>query len=77
LGLKKITLDQLFWNPNWEETPRNEFHKKVAEELASPSERGWVADGNYETRLSGLIDEQATDIICQSSRAFEVAYLDA
>jgi len=39
-----IQLDELFWLPNWQETPDDEFFQKVAKALDRPN---WVLDGNY------------------------------
>lgn len=51
-GLEVIHLDKLFWNPNWVETPKEEWQKKVEKALQGAS---WIIDGNFsgtmETRL--------------------------
>jgi hypothetical protein len=69
LGVPYISLDRLFWQPGWKETPRDEFQEKIRAAL-DQCERGWVVDGEY-TRRGGLVaQELATDVICQSSAPF-------
>ena len=66
LGVPYISLDRLFWQPGWKETPKDEFEEKIRVAL-DQYERGWVVDGEY-TRRGGLVaQEQATDVICQLS----------
>jgi adenylate kinase family enzyme len=52
-GLQVIHLDKIFWNPNWVETARDEWQKKVEQVLELDS---WIVDGNYsgtmETRFA-------------------------
>lgn len=52
-GLRLIHLDKLFWNPNWVETAKDEWRKKIEKTLQGES---WIIDGNYsgtmETRLA-------------------------
>ena len=69
LGVPYISLDRLFWQPGWKETPKDEFEEKIRVAL-DQYEQGWVVDGEY-TRRGGLVaQEQATDVICQSSVSF-------
>ena len=42
--LPVIHLDREYWRPGWEETPKDEWKRRVAELLAG--ER-WIIDGNY------------------------------
>jgi adenylate kinase family enzyme len=44
LNVPHIELDELHWNPQWVETPTNEFLAKVG---AATQSLAWVADGNY------------------------------
>ena len=44
LGVPVFHLDQLYHLPNWEPSPPEIFHARVAEVSALP---GWVIDGNY------------------------------
>lgn len=48
LGVGVIHLDAEYWRPNWVETPKEEWRKKV-EELCEGEE--WVMDGNYSGTL--------------------------
>jgi adenylate kinase family enzyme len=62
LGLPAIELDSLFWQPNWVETPPEEFRAKVGAALdAAPD--GWVCDGNYRTRLKDLVLARADTVV--------------
>ncbi|KIJ94882.1 hypothetical protein K443DRAFT_683397 [Laccaria amethystina LaAM-08-1] len=62
LGVPYISLNRLFWQPGWKETPRDEFEEKIRAAL-DQCERGWVVDGEY-TRRGGLVaQELATDVI--------------
>ena len=45
LNLPLIVLDQLYWNKNWERTPRDVWRKKVEELVKGDS---WVIDGNHQ-----------------------------
>ena len=59
LNLELIALDQLYWRPNWTETPKEEWIK-IVEEAAQ--KKNWIMDGNY----SGTMDlriKKATHII--------------
>ncbi len=44
LGIPVIHLDQLYWRPNWEKTPKAEWEATVAELLKGES---WIMDGNF------------------------------
>ncbi|EIW62705.1 uncharacterized protein TRAVEDRAFT_56051 [Trametes versicolor FP-101664 SS1] len=62
LNLPFISLDTLYWGPNWREATRDEFCAKVRAAL-DQTPHGWVIDGNYTNKLGGLITDAATDII--------------
>ena len=61
-GIDIIHLDQEYWNPNWVETPKDEWNKKVR--ILAAKER-WIMDGNY----SGSLD-------IRLPRADTIIYLD-
>ncbi|MEG2084723.1 MAG: hypothetical protein RRY78_04115 [Clostridia bacterium] len=44
LSIQCYHLDNLFWKPNWEETPNKQF-AKIIDNLVNKSE--WIIDGNY------------------------------
>jgi adenylate kinase family enzyme len=60
LGVPHIELDALFWKPGWQMPSADEFKPIVAEALESD---GWVADGNYRTRLGTFVLEQADLVV--------------
>jgi hypothetical protein len=60
-----VSLDQMFWKPNWQETEPGEFRAMVVDTMDSCKD-GWVVDGEYSRRLGGIVDDRATDIICMS-----------
>ncbi|KAI5123501.1 hypothetical protein M0805_006661 [Coniferiporia weirii] len=63
LGVPAIHLDTLFWEPGWVEAPNDVFRARLSAALAADAcLRGWVVDGNFDSRLNGLLDS-ATDII--------------
>src|SRR5688500_8213457 len=43
-GLPVIHLDNVFWKPNWQPTPAEEWEKTVAELVRRDS---WIMDGNF------------------------------
>lgn len=61
-GIEIIHLDQEYWNPNWVETPKDEWNAKVRVLAAKES---WIMDGNY----SGSLD-------IRLPRADTIIYLD-
>ncbi len=51
-GLEVIHLDSVFWRPNWERTPGDEWERKVEEMSRGDS---WIMDGNFGgTRLARI-----------------------
>jgi adenylate kinase family enzyme len=65
LGIPAVHLDMHYWNPNWVETPRDEWHDKVKELIASES---WVMDGNYTSTLKIRADAADTLIFLNMTR---------
>jgi len=43
-GLPVIHLDSVFWKPNWQRTPENEWKKTITELVSRES---WIMDGNF------------------------------
>ena len=60
LGVRHVELDALHWQPGWVEAPAEELRERVAEALAGD---GWVADGNYGSRLGTSVLEQADEVV--------------
>jgi adenylate kinase family enzyme len=44
LNCRHIEIDQLYWRPNWQEAPEDEFLSSLEEALKAEK---WVLDGNY------------------------------
>ncbi len=51
-GLRLIHLDKVFWQPNWTETPEDEWKKRV-ENLVKGDE--WIMDGNFGGTMEMLV----------------------
>ena len=66
LDVPYISLDALYWQPNWKETPVVEFRAKVAHAMEKNPD-GWIVDGEYGRRLGNVVQEAASDIICTTS----------
>jgi adenylate kinase family enzyme len=60
LGVPYIELDSLFWEAGWREADLDEFRARVTEAIAGDA---WVVDGNYWTRIGGLVWTRA-DTVC-------------
>lgn len=52
-------LDALYWGPNWQRRPSEEFRADIEAAVAAPR---WVLDGNY-SAMRGLIWGRATALI--------------
>ena len=65
LGIPTVHLDMHFWKPNWIETPKDEWHIKVKELIASDT---WVMDGNYTSTLQMRVDVADTIIFLDMTR---------
>ncbi len=48
LGIPAVHLDIHYWKPNWVETPKEEWHDKVREMIASEK---WVMDGEVYSNI--------------------------
>lgn len=56
LGVPHLELDAVFWGPGWQLRDAAEARAAVRAFLEE-SPDGWVADGNWNTRLDGLLDD--------------------
>lgn len=70
-GLSHIELDEIFWQPGWEQKSLEEFRAGVSATLNGCPE-GWIADGNY-SRVRDLILPQA-DTVIWLRPSFSVAF---
>ena len=62
LGVPYVELDALHHGPNWSEPTDEEFGTRVREAMdAAP--RGWVIDGNYESKLGDTVIGEAETIV--------------
>ncbi len=71
LGLPVVELDAIFWRPNWEPTPADEFRANALDTLRE-HDGGWVCEGNY-SMLRGTILPMA-DTVVWLRPPFLVAY---
>jgi len=62
LDVPYVELDALHHGPNWSEPTDAEFQARVREAMAGAPD-GWVIDGNYETKLGGLVLDAADTIV--------------
>ncbi|KAK0475758.1 hypothetical protein IW261DRAFT_1492717 [Armillaria novae-zelandiae] len=62
LDIPHISLDTIFWRPNWEQTPDAEF-KALVRKTMNDNPNGWIIDGNYQRHVGELVQDTATDII--------------
>ena len=65
LGIPIVHLDMHYWNPNWVETPKDEWVNKVKELIAAES---WVMDGNYTSTLKMRAEAADTLIFLDMTR---------
>jgi adenylate kinase family enzyme len=70
LKLKRIELDAINWQPNWQELNYDEFREIVAHESAKGA---WIIDGNYNSRMDGEVLRKA-DTIIWLNLPFHVVY---
>jgi adenylate kinase family enzyme len=62
LGVPYLELDAIHHGPNWTEASADELQARVGEFMAGAPD-GWVIDGNYESKLGGLVLEAADEIV--------------
>jgi|SRR5579885_1526421 adenylate kinase family enzyme len=65
LDIPVIHLDAIFWLPDWEKTPRDEW-RRIQEELIKPE--CWIIDGHYESTLDIRMAAADTIIFLDYSR---------
>ena len=62
LGVPFVELDALHHGPDWYQPTAEEFRARVLEAIAELP-NGWVIDGNYESKLGGLVLDTADEIV--------------
>lgn len=60
LDLRRIELDAINWQPHWQELDYTEFKEIIARETQANE---WIVDGNYNSRMKGLVLQRADTII--------------
>lgn len=65
LGIPTVHLDMHYWQPNWVETPKDEWLEIVKKLIALES---WVMDGNYTSTLKIRADSADTLIFLDMTR---------
>lgn len=65
LHLPLIHLDRLYWQENWQVTPREKFDALLSQELNRPE---WIIDGNYNRTLPLRLQYCDTIIFLDFSR---------
>jgi adenylate kinase family enzyme len=56
-----VELDALHHGPNWTAAPASELQERL--HVMLDDERGWVVDGNYDSKLGTVLVERATLIV--------------
>lgn len=64
-GIEVIHLDQLYWKPNWVETPKDEWQQIVKEIIKGD---GWILDGNFGGTMEMRIEACDTVIFLEMPR---------
>ncbi len=60
LDLPLVHLDQLYFDPGWQEPPEGRFEDRVTRTVAEPD---WIIDGGFTSKLGDLVPRHATHII--------------
>lgn len=65
MDLPVIHLDAHYWRPNWEESPRDEWHQTHQDLIERDA---WIIDGNYGSTLAERLDAADTVIFLAASK---------
>ena len=57
LDVLHLELDAIFWDAGWTQRDPDQARALLAGVLAGPAREGWVADGNWNRRLDGALDD--------------------
>ncbi len=60
LDLPLVHLDQLYFDPGWQEPPEGRFEDRVARTVTEPN---WIMDGGFTGKLGDLVPRHATHIV--------------
>ncbi|GIG29209.1 toxin [Cellulomonas marina] len=63
LEVAHLELDEVFWQAGWLHRDPAEGRALVAAFLAGPGREGWVVDGNWRSRLLGMLDDEADLVV--------------
>ncbi|PPR07254.1 hypothetical protein CVT26_012512 [Gymnopilus dilepis] len=63
LNVPYISMDSIMWQPGWVHTPPEQFQARLRQAMDQEPDRGWVADGDYESRSASLAFHDSTDIV--------------
>jgi adenylate kinase family enzyme len=72
LGVPHVELDALHHDPGWQEAPADVFRARVLAAFEAAPD-GWVADGNYRSKLGSLVLERADTAVILDP-PFQVAF---
>ncbi len=64
-GLPVIHLDSIYWRPNWQKTPSEEWERTVARLVRREA---WIMDGNFGGTRAMRVQESDTVILLDISR---------
>ena len=62
LGVPHVEIDALHHDPGWQEAPAELLQTRVRAALDSAPD-GWVADGNYRSKIGSLVLERADTVV--------------
>ncbi|ACZ30569.1 putative adenylate kinase [Xylanimonas cellulosilytica DSM 15894] len=69
LGLAHLELDELFWDSGWTFRAPDDVDRRLAEFLAADGADGWVACGNWASKLDGRFGDYDALVWLDYSRA--------
>jgi adenylate kinase family enzyme len=64
LQIPHLSIDEIFWNPGWVPTQPDVLQAQVQKFIESNPE-GWIIDGNYRRVIGPIVQDAATDVLCE------------
>jgi len=64
-ALPVVHLDRLWWLPGWRETTKEDFDRKLQQELEKPE---WIIEGNFSRTLAKRLEYSDTAVFLDYSR---------